>query len=86
MSMARRLGVVLFYVAIAVLGGAYAVFEHHQVNRLAYFLKEMMPMFLILISVFVVYGLFRTAVSILKQLDGVSRAAHAWLHVDYGKR
>jgi hypothetical protein len=46
----------------------------------------MMPSFLILILVFVVYGLFRTAVSALRELNGVSLAAHATLYVDYGKK
>ena len=42
--------------------------------------------FLILILVFAVYGLFRTAVSVLRELNGVPRAAHATLHADYGKK
>src|SRR5690349_821023 len=70
----------------ATLGSGYAVFEHHQVNRLTHFIKDIMPIFVILMLVFVVYGLCRTAVSVRKQLDGVSRAAHSWLHVDYGKK
>ena len=86
MSTARKLGLGLFYAAIAGLGAAYAVFEHHQANRLVHFINEMMPSFLILILVFVVYGLFRTAVSVLKELNGVSLAAHATLYVDYGKK
>ena len=86
MSAAQRIGVGLFYAAMAVLGAAYAVFEHHQANRLVHFINEMMPSFLILILVFVVYGLFRTAVSVLRELNGVSRAAHATLYVDYGKK
>jgi mannose/fructose/N-acetylgalactosamine-specific phosphotransferase system component IID len=86
MSTAQRLGVGLFYAAMAVLGAAYAVFEHHQASRLAHFIKDVMPAFLILILVFVVYALFRTVVSVLKELNGVSRAAHATLHADYAKK
>ena len=86
MSIVRKLGLGLLYAAIAGLGAAYAVFEHHQANRLVHSINEMMPSFLILILVFIVYGLFRTAVSVLKQLNGVSLAAHATLHVDYGKK
>ena len=86
MSTARKLGLALFYAAIAGLGATYAVFEHHQANRLVHFINEMMPSFLILILVFMVYGVFRTVVSVLKELNGVSRAAHATLHVDYGKK
>ena len=86
MSTARKLGLGLFYAAIAGLGAAYAVFEQHQANRLVHFLNEMMPSFLILILVFIIYGLLRTAVSLLKELNGVSRAVHATLHVDYGKK
>ena len=74
------------YAAIAGLGAAYAIFEHHQANRLVHFINEMMPSFLILILLFIVYVLFRTAVSVLKELNGVSLAAHATLHVDYGKK
>ena len=68
------------------LGAAYAVFEHHPANRLVHSINEAMPSFLILILAFIVYALFRTAVSVLKQLNGVSLAAHATLHVDYGKK
>ena len=86
MSTARKLGLGLFYAAVAGLGAAYALFEQHQANRLVHFLNEMMPSFLILILVFVVYALFRTAVSVVKRLNGVARAAHATLHADYGKK
>jgi membrane associated rhomboid family serine protease len=86
MSTAQKFAVGLFYAAIAGLGAAYAVFEHHQANRLVHFVNEIIPSFLILILVFFVYGLFRTAVSVLKELNGVSRAAHATLHMDYGKK
>jgi branched-subunit amino acid transport protein AzlD len=65
----------LFYAAIA--GAAYAVFEHHQANRLAHLINEMMPAFLALILVFVVYCVFRMAVSAVKELNGVSLAAQA---------
>ena len=86
MSIARKLGLGLLYASIAGLGAAYAVFEHHQANRLVHFINEMMPSFLILILMFVIYRLFRTAVSAVKELNGVSQAAHATLHVDYGKK
>ena len=66
-----------FFAAIAGLGAAYAVFEHHQANRLVHSINEGMPSFLILILLLVVYGLFRTAVSVLNQLNGVSLAAAA---------
>ncbi|MGH9552894.1 MAG: hypothetical protein ACRD3W_26170 [Terriglobales bacterium] len=56
MSTAQRLGVGLFYAAVAVLGAVYALYEHHQAHLLISFLKEMMPAFLILFLVFVVYG------------------------------
>lgn len=75
-STARKLGVGLFYAAIAGLGAAYAVFEHHQANRLAHLINEMMPAFLALILVFV-YCVFRMAVSAVKELNGVSLAAQA---------
>ena len=77
MSTSQRLRFGLFYAAIAGLGAAYAVFEHHQANRLVHSINEVMPSFLILILLLVVYGLFRTAVSVLKQLNGVSLAAAA---------
>ena len=85
MSTAQRLAVGLFYAAIAVLGATYAVFEHHQTNRLVHSINEMLPSFLIIVLVLVVYGLLRTAVSVLAELDGVARAAHAKLHEGYGK-
>ena len=86
MSAAQRLGIALVYAAIAASGAAYAVFEHHQAHRLAHLIRDAMPAFLMLTLVVLVYGLFRTVVSALKELNGVSRAAHATRHVDYGKK
>jgi hypothetical protein len=91
MSRAQKLVLVFVYASVAVLGATYAVFEDHQVNRLVHFINEMMssfliPSFLILVPVVVVWGFFRTAVSVRKELDGVSRAAHTTLHMDYGKK
>lgn len=86
MSTAQRLGLGLVYTAIAASGAAYAFFEHHQIYRLAHFIREAMPAFLILTLVSLIYGLFQTVVSVLKELNGVSRAAHATLHADYGKK
>jgi hypothetical protein len=86
MSTTQKLGVGLLYASIAVLGAGYAVFEDHQTHRLAHFLKEIMPAVLILILVLGIYGLVHTALSILRELSGVSQAAHATLHVDYGKQ
>ena len=86
MSAVQRLAVVLFYAAIAGLGVAYALFEHHQANRLVLFIKEMTPSFVILILTAVVYGLLRTAVSVLEELKGASRTAHATLYEGYGKK
>jgi hypothetical protein len=76
----------IFYAAIAVLGAAYALFEQHQASLIVFCLEEMMPAFLILVLVVVVYGLLRTTGAVLKQLNGASRAAHVTLHVDYGKK
>jgi mannose/fructose/N-acetylgalactosamine-specific phosphotransferase system component IID len=86
MTTAQRVGVGLFYAAMAVLGAAYAVFEHHQADRLTHFIKELMPAFLVLILVLAVYGLLRKVVSVLKELNGVCRAAHATLHANYSKK
>ena len=86
MSGAQKLGVVLFYAAIAALGAASALLEHHQGNRLVHFINETMPSFLILILAAALYGLFRTAVSVLKELKGASRTAHATLYEGYGKK
>jgi hypothetical protein len=85
MSPAQKLGVGLLYAAIAVSGAAYAVLENHEVDRLAHFFKETVPALLVLILVLVVYGFVRRALSIFKELSGASQAAHAALHVDYGK-
>ena len=85
MSAAQRLGIGLFYSAMAALGAAYAVFEHHQASRLAHFIKDAIPAFLILIVALIAYAFFRIVISALKELDGISRAAHATLYADYGK-
>jgi membrane associated rhomboid family serine protease len=86
MSRPQKLGVGLFYAAIAVLGAVCAIFENHRDNWLGHSIKEVMPAFLILVLVFVVYALFRMLVSVLKRLNGVARAAHATLHADYRKK
>jgi hypothetical protein len=86
MNNAQRLGVALFYAATAALGAAYAIFEQHQANLLGHAIKEVMPALFILIVAFVVFALFRTVVSVLRRLNGVSRAAHATLYADYGKK
>jgi branched-subunit amino acid transport protein AzlD len=86
MSAAQKLGVALVYAAVAASGAAYAIFEHHQANRFVHHVKDLMPAFLVLLLVFLVYGLFRTVVSVLEELNGVSRAAEATRHADYGKR
>ena len=83
MSGTQKLGLGLFYAAMA-LGAAYAIFENHQANKLVHFVNELVPSFLLLILVVLVYGLFRRAVSVRKQLNGVSGAAHATLYEDYG--
>ena len=76
MSIAQRLGVGLFYAAIAALGTLYALFEHHRFEQLAHFIKETLPLFC----------LVRTVVLVLRELSGVSPAAQAKLHVGYGKK
>ena len=62
LSTAQKFGVGLLYAAIAVLGAAYAVFEDHQANRLVPVIKEMMPAFLILALVVVVYVSLRMSI------------------------
>jgi hypothetical protein len=83
---ARKLGLAPFYAAMALMGAVYAIFEHHQANWLGHSIKEVMPAFLILILVSVVHALLRTVVSVLETLNGVSLAADATLHADYGKK
>jgi hypothetical protein len=86
MSTAQKLGVGLLYAAIALLGAVYAVFELHQTDRLIHFFEELMPALLILVLVFVIYGLVQAVTSVLKMLRGASRAAHATLHMNYGRK
>ncbi len=86
MGTAQKLGVGLLYSAIALSGAVYAVFELHETDRLFHFLKELMPALLILVLVFVIYGLVQAAASVLEVLRGTSRAAHATLHMNYGKK
>jgi mannose/fructose/N-acetylgalactosamine-specific phosphotransferase system component IID len=86
MSRAQRLGVVVVYAAIAASGAAYAFLEHHQASRLVHIIKDVMPAFLVLLLMFLVYAFFRTVVSALKELNGVCRAAHVTRYADYGKR
>jgi hypothetical protein len=86
MSKAQKVGVGLFYAAIAASGAAYALLEHHQSNWLVRFMEQLISAVLILGLVFAVYGLFRTMASALRELDRVSQAAHANLHVGYGKK
>jgi hypothetical protein len=90
MSTAQRFWLGLFYAAVGVLGAAYGVFEQQQaIDWLTYsmkgVMKEVVPFSLPLILALVVYGLFRAADSILERLNGVSLAAHATLHTNYGK-
>ena len=93
MSKAQRFRLGLLYGAIAVLGAAYGVFEQPPaIDRLATsmkqslpLMKEMLPVFLLLILALVVCGLFRAAGSVLERLNGVSVAAHSTLHTNYGK-
>jgi mannose/fructose/N-acetylgalactosamine-specific phosphotransferase system component IID len=86
MSMAQKLGVGLLYAAIAVSGAVYAVFELHQTDRLLHFFKELMPALLVLMLVLVIYGLVQAVTSVLQILRGASRAAHATLHMNYGRK
>jgi hypothetical protein len=86
MSAARRLGVGFSYAAIAALGVLYALFEQHQLDQLTHFINELLPLLFILILAFAVYCATRISVSVLKELSGVSRAAHATLHVGYGMK
>ncbi|MGH9553489.1 MAG: hypothetical protein ACRD3W_29170 [Terriglobales bacterium] len=86
MSTAQKLGVGLLYAAIALSGAVYAVFELHQTDRLVHFFKELMPALLILVLVFVIYGLVQAVASFLKVLRGTSLAAHATLYADYGRK
>ena len=93
MSKEQRFRLGLLYSAIAVLGAAYGIFEQPQaIDRLAnsmkqslLLMKEMLPSALLLILALLVYGLFRTAGSVLERLNGVSIAAHSSLHTNYGK-
>jgi hypothetical protein len=94
MSKAQSFRLGLLYVAIAVLGAAYAVFEHQQaIGRFTGSMKEvwlplmreMLPFFLLLVLALVVYALCRGAASILERVNGISLAAHTTLHRDYGK-
>jgi len=86
MNTAQRLGVGLFYAAIAALGAAYALLEHGRANWLVQFFEKLMPILLILALVIAIYRLFRMIASVLRELDGVSRAAHAVLYSNYRKK
>jgi hypothetical protein len=94
MSTAQRFRLGLLYAAMAVLGAAYGVFEQQQAidwltdsmkDVSLPLVKEILPLSLPLILALVVYGLFRAARSVLERLNGVSLAAHATLHTNYGK-
>jgi hypothetical protein len=70
---------------MAVLGAAYAVYEHQQaIGRFTDsmkevwlpLMKEILPFSLLLILALVVYGLFRAAGSVFERLNGISLAAH----------
>jgi hypothetical protein len=74
MGEARSLGVGLLYFAVATAGAAYALLKQHQTNWFVVFLKETIPVFPLIVLVLGVYCLLRTALSILKQLNGVSLA------------
>ena len=73
-----------FYAVIAALGAAYALLENHP-DRLVHFIEELMPAFLILALVIAVYCVFRTMVSALRELDGVSETVHVTLYANYCK-
>ena len=86
MSTVRRLVAGgLFYASIAALGAAYALLENHP-DRLVHLIEELMPAFLILALVIAVYCVFRAMVSALRELDGVSEAAHVTLYANYRKK
>jgi len=97
MTTAQRFRLGLFFAAMPVLGAAYGVFEQQRaIDSLTHSIKEVMPwliysmkevvlLSLPLILALVVYGLFHAAGSVLERLNGVSLAAHATLHVNYGK-
>ena len=82
----RTLGVGLIYAAMALSGAVYGLFELHQTDWLLHFFKELMPALLILALVLVIYGLVQAIASVLRQIRGASRAAHATLHTNYGRR
>jgi hypothetical protein len=94
MSKAQRFRLGLLYAAMPVLGAAYGFFEQQQAidwltNSMKEvslpLMKEILPFSLPLILALVIYGLIRVAGSVLERLNGVSLAAHATLHTNYGK-
>ena len=84
MSKAQKLELGLLYAAITLSGAVYALYELHQIDRLVHSLDKLMPPFIFLVLVLVIYGLFRMAVSVLKGISGVCQAAHATLYANYG--
>jgi hypothetical protein len=87
----HRLG--LLFAAIPVLAGIYVDYElargleqQGTVDWLSIVIDELLPRLgLSLLVAFFVYALFRAAGLFVVRLDGVSLAAHATLHTDYGK-
>ena len=84
MSKAQRFRLGLLYGAIAVLGAGYGIFEQRQaIGWLTGSMKgvalplmtEILPLSLLLILAFVIYGLFRAASSALELVNGISLAA-----------
>jgi hypothetical protein len=86
MSPAKSVRIGFLYAAIALSGAVYAFVELHQAHRLVHFFKELMPAFIMLVFVLVIYSLLRTAASIFKELKGASQAAQATLYANYGKK
>jgi hypothetical protein len=43
----------------------------------------MMPAFIVIVLVLVVYCFLRTVISVVKELSNGSQAAHAMFHMDY---
>ena len=84
MSKAQKLELGLLYAAITLSGAVYALYELHQIDRLVHTLDKLMPPFIFLVLVLVIYGLVRMAASVLKGISGVCQAAHATLYANYG--
>jgi hypothetical protein len=85
MSTPQTVGVLFFYAVVTVLGAVYALFELHRAAWLVHFIMGLVPVLLILVLLIIVYGFFRSAFSVLKELRGVCWGAHATLYANYGK-